>query len=32
VVNEAIEVLPGRIRREGWVEQCQRLFAEVRRH
>lgn len=32
VINEAIEVLPGRIRREGWVEQCQRLFAEVRRY
>jgi predicted flap endonuclease-1-like 5' DNA nuclease len=24
-VNEAIELLPGRIRREDWVGQCQRL-------
>lgn len=31
-VNEAIELLPGRIRREDWVGQCARLLMEVRRN
>ena len=29
-VNEAIELLPGRIRREDWVGQCERLFVSRR--
>jgi predicted flap endonuclease-1-like 5' DNA nuclease len=31
MVNDAIEVLPGRIRREDWVGQC-RLFMQSAGH
>ncbi len=30
-VNDAIEILPGRIRREDWVGQCRRLVAAGRK-